>query len=427
MGHTQKVCVTGANGFLGSHIVARCLDKGYDVRGTVRNALNTRTTQHLRDLDGASERLELVSAELLRENSYGFREAFADCDAVIHTASPGTRNSISDDDVHAAVFGTLAVLRACNAARVSVVVMTSGICAASPKPEPLIRRETDWSDPKEQTQSNNKYGASKTLAEIAAWKYMEQEKPSFRLVTMLPSCIVGPSLSCDLCITNICLLSLLKHGGPLGDTLPDDCFSFVDVRDCAAYHMAAMELPGVNGRYFCTAPSLHWNDLYEILGKINPRLAWKNPCSGKIVHGTFDLAKQESLGVDTMPVFKILSEAASYFKVIGVQAATTFVEDSWESERSTCSPRSLRDSECSTNCGSSNRGTSVTSTRGGSIMMTKQSSITMIKHSSLPQYSSYNEFGLPSRTDAGMAFLRRAARKRTASMDLETFHCAISD
>jgi len=323
----RKVCVTGANGFLGAHVVAQCLNKGYDVRGTVRNANDCRKTQHVCDLDGASERLELVSAELLAESSIGLREAFVGCHAVIHTASPGTRRSMTREEVHAAVFGTLAVLRACNAAGIEVVVMTSGICAASPKPEPAVRSETDWSDPQEQMQSDNTYCASKTLAEIAAWKYMEQEKPSFRLVTILPSCIVGPSLSSDVGITNKCLLSLLKHGGFVDDTLPNDCFSFVDVRDCAEHHVAAMDTKQASGRYFSTAPSCHWNDLYQFIVEINPRLPPKIPCESRCFQTTFDLTRQNTLDVevDVMHIPEILCEAVAYFKTIGVREATTFV------------------------------------------------------------------------------------------------------
>ena len=36
-GNGQTVCVTGAGGYIGSWIVKLLLDKGYAVRGTVRN------------------------------------------------------------------------------------------------------------------------------------------------------------------------------------------------------------------------------------------------------------------------------------------------------------------------------------------------------------------------------------------------------
>jgi nucleoside-diphosphate-sugar epimerase len=263
--------------------------------------------------------------ELLAQNSTGCQDAFAGCDAVIHTASPGTRGPMTQAEVHAYVFGTLAILRACNTAGVSVVVMTSGICAASPKPEPAVRRETEWSDPKEQKQSDKTYyGCTKTLAELAAWKYMESEAPCFRLVTILPSCIVGPSLSTDLGMTNKCLLSVLKHGGLGNEKLPNDCWSLIDVRDCAEHHIAAMENKQASGRIFSTAPSLHWNDLYELLKEFNPRLSSKMPCKSGCSQTSFDLTKQSTLGVQVMEMPELLAEAVAYFKTIGVQEATSF-------------------------------------------------------------------------------------------------------
>jgi cinnamoyl-CoA reductase len=36
-GHGRTVCVTGAGGFIASWLVKRLLEKGYTVRGTVRN------------------------------------------------------------------------------------------------------------------------------------------------------------------------------------------------------------------------------------------------------------------------------------------------------------------------------------------------------------------------------------------------------
>jgi nucleoside-diphosphate-sugar epimerase len=43
------------------------------------------------------------------------------------------------------------------------------------------------------TPINALYTASKTLAEQAAWKFMEEKNPAFDLVTILPSWIWGVS------------------------------------------------------------------------------------------------------------------------------------------------------------------------------------------------------------------------------------------
>ena len=77
------VLVTGATGFVATHIIEQLLRKGYFVRGTVRDA--ARVPSYLTDLPG-SERLTLVAADLLEPGS--FDAAVQGCDYVIHTASP---------------------------------------------------------------------------------------------------------------------------------------------------------------------------------------------------------------------------------------------------------------------------------------------------------------------------------------------------
>lgn len=81
----MAVCVTGASGFIASHVVKQLLEKGHRVHGTVRDATNTRKVAHLLALPGA-ERLTLFSAELMQDSSYD--EAVRGCEVVFHMASP---------------------------------------------------------------------------------------------------------------------------------------------------------------------------------------------------------------------------------------------------------------------------------------------------------------------------------------------------
>ena len=55
-----KVCVTGANGFLGSWIVCKLLEREYQVIGTVRDLANRARLEHLYCLPGSSEQLQVV-------------------------------------------------------------------------------------------------------------------------------------------------------------------------------------------------------------------------------------------------------------------------------------------------------------------------------------------------------------------------------
>lgn len=58
------VLVTGASGFVATHIVRLLLQEGYRVRGTLRDMNNELKLQPLRDLQYSDERLELVYGEL---------------------------------------------------------------------------------------------------------------------------------------------------------------------------------------------------------------------------------------------------------------------------------------------------------------------------------------------------------------------------
>ena len=81
------ILVTGASGFVATHIVKLLLEKGCRVRGTVRSLKNEKKVAPLRRLCPSPKfELELVEADLLNENSW--LNAVKGCTYVIHTASP---------------------------------------------------------------------------------------------------------------------------------------------------------------------------------------------------------------------------------------------------------------------------------------------------------------------------------------------------
>ena len=65
--------MTGASGFLASHVVWKLLETGkYKVRGTVRSLKNEKKVAHLRNLkpENAKYDLELVEADLTDKGSW---------------------------------------------------------------------------------------------------------------------------------------------------------------------------------------------------------------------------------------------------------------------------------------------------------------------------------------------------------------------
>ena len=96
MTDNKLVLVTGAGGFLASHIVKQLLEQGYRVRGSVRNKNDKNEVSFLKYLiESKKYPLELVEADLLDENCW--IDAVKDCIYVIHTASP-VLSYVPDDE-----------------------------------------------------------------------------------------------------------------------------------------------------------------------------------------------------------------------------------------------------------------------------------------------------------------------------------------
>jgi nucleoside-diphosphate-sugar epimerase len=269
------ILVTGATGFVASRIVEQLLSMGRRVRGTVRSTTKSRDLSPLRAMPGAAG-LELVEADLLAEGS--FDRAAEGCSSVLHTASPYTL-TVTDPQrelVSPAVSGTINVLASCERARVNRVILTSSMAAVTDEPESdRVLTENDWNT--RSSLERNPYYYSKTLAERAAWDFVQQRKPWFDLVSINPFLIVGPSLVPGLNTSNQIFVDLLKgtYPGIVGLT-----WGFVDVRDVATAHIRAMDTPSASGRYICAGEAASMRTVVGLLKKHGWANGYKLPAVG---------------------------------------------------------------------------------------------------------------------------------------------------
>lgn len=246
------VLVTGANGFVGSHCVLELLRQGYRVRAVVRSRdrqkqLETLLAPHV----SSSERLSFVTADLSRDE--GWDQAARGCTYVLHVGSPVPRGAakVPDDVIVPARDGTLRVLGASKAAGVKRVVLTSSTAAVlwgHKRDGSEIYDETHWTKLEPYVAA---YERSKTLAERAAWEYVEAAGGNrFELVALLPGLILGPVLGNNASVSGEVVRKLLAAEFP---GCPDLGFAAVDVRDVAWAHVTAMTHPEVAGRRFILA------------------------------------------------------------------------------------------------------------------------------------------------------------------------------
>eukprot|EP01095_Lingulamoeba_sp_RSL-Kostka_P001793 TRINITY_DN1258_c0_g3_i1.p1 TRINITY_DN1258_c0_g3~~TRINITY_DN1258_c0_g3_i1.p1 ORF type:complete len:337 (+),score=103.96 TRINITY_DN1258_c0_g3_i1:52-1062(+) len=265
------VAVTGASGYIGSHIIKELIIQGYRVRGTVRDLSNEEKVNHLQDL---FPECELYEADLL--DPWSFNDCFQDCDYVIHSASPFQVfvNDPKNDLIKPAVDGTLNVLKCAKKVKtVKKVVLTSSIAAIQGKNNNprKVWSEDDWN--LDATIKTAPYELSKRLAEQSAWNFIKNQKkyknvPLLELCVINPGFVIGPPLSKRVDSTSVrVILSFLngmakKRGGVFPIAFP--C---IDVRDVATAHVIAIKIGhSKDNRYLlATSEAYSHMDLVNIL------------------------------------------------------------------------------------------------------------------------------------------------------------------
>jgi dihydroflavonol-4-reductase len=126
-------------------------------------------------------------------------------------------------------------------------VLTSSFAAIGygpPHPDGTPFSEEDWTDPTGQVSA---YVKSKTLAERAAWDFIEREGGGLELAVVNPVGIFGPVLGKDVSSSIELVRRMLNGSLP---ALPRMYFGVVDVRDVADLHLSAMTDPAAAGNRF---------------------------------------------------------------------------------------------------------------------------------------------------------------------------------
>ncbi len=273
----QTVLVTGASGFLASHILLQLLDTGYTVRGSVRGAAKGDHIRKVLEGHGAdTTRLEFVELDLMQDD--GWDAAMQGIDYLLHTASPFVTSAPKDPDeiIKPAIDGTRRALNAALRSNVKRIVLTSSMAAAChghPKDRITPYGESDWTVPA--GADVTPYILSKTLAEQEAWKIMEAAGRRDDLTVINPGFILGPLLESDIGTSGAITQRMMKGDFP---GTPDIYFSIIDVRDAAELHILAMHDTAVFGhRVFSAGPSISMQEMAKSLAASFPAYAKKIP------------------------------------------------------------------------------------------------------------------------------------------------------
>jgi len=246
---TETVLVTGGTGFVGAHCILQLLEKGCNVKTTMRSLDRKNELIEMLKFGGITQldNLEFIEADLTKDANW--EKAVKDCDYVLHIASPIFLRIPKDENemIIPAVEGTLRVLKTARNAGVKRVVMTSnfGAVGYSHKDTTKLITEESWTDPNEEGLST--YNKSKVMAERSAWDFIHNEGGNLELSVINPMGIFGPSLGPDLS-SGFELLKRVLDGSM--KAIPNITLGIVDVRDVADLHIRAMTSPAAKGQRF---------------------------------------------------------------------------------------------------------------------------------------------------------------------------------
>ena len=245
----MKTLVTGAAGFIGSHVVRELLARGREVRAMIRPG------EDVRNLEGLE--VERVPGDVTDPAS--LRRAVEGCARVFHLAAiyaiwlPEPRRMY---DVN--VTGTHNLLWACQRAGVEKVVHTSSIAALGLHPD----RPSDETTEFNQARQANDYVLSKWLSEELATRFSRESG--------LPVVVVNPAFPFGArdvgpTPTGKILLDLVKGRFP---GYFDAGFNVVDVEDVARGHLLAEEKGQVGRRYLLSGTNLSMREFMQLVARV---------------------------------------------------------------------------------------------------------------------------------------------------------------
>ncbi len=328
----MKVLVTGATGFVGSHVARELAAQGATLRLLVRK------TSNLANLEGLNA--ETVTGDLMEPES--LRAAVRGCEALLHVAADYRLWVRDPRQMYAAnVEGTRALLQMAREEGVGRCVYTSSVATMAFREDGTI---VDEATPVSLDDMVGHYKRSKFLAEQVALEAAAAGQP---VIVLNPTTPIGPG-DIKPTPTGRIVVDFLNRKFP---AYMDTGLNLVDVKEVARTHVAALD-PAVGRpgeRYILGGENL---TLKQILDKMSAITGLPSPTM-KVSHGVamafafFDetiqgkllgrepratvesvrmgrkkmfassAKAQRELGFRVVPVYEALREAIAWFRAHG--------------------------------------------------------------------------------------------------------------
>jgi dihydroflavonol-4-reductase len=282
-----RVLVTGATGLVGSHVTKLLVERGDDVRVTVRERSRD---DNLRGLE-----LERVTCDILDRRAV--RRAMRDVDRVFHVAGMTSLRAPREALFRINVQGTRTVLEEAMRAGVERVVHTSSVAAIGPAPRGST---ADEKQPFTAGALDVPYVQSKREGEAEAFRIAAMGLP---IVVVNPGHVFGAG---DLYRSSTeIVLRFLRRQIP---AYVDGALNIVDAEDVGRGHLLAMDRGEPGERYILGNRNFTLDRLFSDLGRLSgvapPAVKLPLPAALAFAH-----AVEAAPGIPAITVFEVRAAA----------------------------------------------------------------------------------------------------------------------
>jgi dihydroflavonol-4-reductase len=241
--------VTGATGFLGSHVARALAEQGADLRLLVRPTSNLRNLQGLKADTAIGDLRDAASLE----------NAMSGCDTVFHVAADYRLWVRNPREMYRSnVEGTRSILEAARKNGVKRIVYTSSVATMGFTSN---GHPADEDSPVSLADMIGPYKRSKFMAEQLA---LEAGRNGMPVITVNPTTPIGEQ-DVKPTPTGRIVVDFLKRKFP---AYVETGLNLVDVKECALGHIAALERGKPGERYILGGENLTLKQILDTLGRI---------------------------------------------------------------------------------------------------------------------------------------------------------------
>ncbi|WP_427161869.1 thylakoid membrane protein ThyD [Aliinostoc sp. HNIBRCY26] len=255
----MKIAITGATGFVGSHLVERLHKQGHQILILTRN---TTSAQRVFPPE-VFKNVEIVA--YTPTTSGVWQDSIAGCDGVVNLAGEPIAEKRWTEQEKQEIL---------KSRQVGTQKIVEAITKANPKPSVLINASAIGYYGTSETAAFDENSASGTdfLAQVCqAWETEAQKvkETGVRLVILRLGIVLGFGGALAKMLTPFKLFA----GGPIGSGR--QWFSWIHVEDLVNLIVQALTKPEMEGVYNATAPKpVRMNDLSQTLGQVMNRPSW---------------------------------------------------------------------------------------------------------------------------------------------------------